>query len=124
MPQETITDSGTTERVFNPPASFSQRAHIKSMDEYKRLYERSIKDPEGFWGEIANGFYWKQKWTKVREYEWQDKISIKWFIGAKTNITYNCLDRHLDKTRQPGGPHLGRQRAGRGSQTDLQAASR
>jgi len=97
MPQETITDSGTTERLFNPPPSFSQRAHIKSLEEYKRLYERSIKDPEGFWGEIANGFYWKQKWTTVREYEWQDKITIKWFIGAKTNICYNCLDRHLEK---------------------------
>ncbi|MCK4340317.1 MAG: acetate--CoA ligase [Phycisphaerae bacterium] len=82
--------------VFNPPADFVKEAHIKSMDEYKRMYEQSIKDPEGFWGEIANGFYWKEKWTTVREYDFKDAISIKWFIGAKTNITYNCLDRHLE----------------------------
>ncbi len=97
MPQEKMTDSGTNERLFNPPASFVQRAHIKSLDEYKRMYEKSIQDPEGFWGEIANGFYWKQKWNKVREYEWKDKITVKFFPGAKTNIAYNCLDRHLEK---------------------------
>jgi acetyl-CoA synthetase len=74
-----------------------QRAHIKSLDEYKRMYQKSITDPEGFWGEIANGFHWQQKWTKVREYDFKDKIWIKWFAGAKTNISYNCLDRHLEK---------------------------
>ncbi len=82
--------------VFNPPAEFSKQAHLKSMDDYKRMYEKSISDPEGFWGEVANGFYWQQPWTKVREYDFKDKIEIKWFLGAKTNITYNCLDRHLD----------------------------
>ena len=61
------------------------------------VYERSINDPEGFWGELAEGFYWKEKWTKVREYDFKGNIDIKWFIGAKTNITYNCLDRHLDQ---------------------------
>ena len=60
MPQETMTDSGAGERKFNPPAQFVKQAHIKSMDEYKRMYDRSIKDPDGFWGEVANGFYWKQ----------------------------------------------------------------
>ena len=97
MPREAITDSGANERKFNPPAEFAKRAHIKSMDEYKKMYERSIKDPDGFWSEIANGFYWKQKWTKVRDYDFKNKIDIKWFAGAKTNITYNCLDRHLEK---------------------------
>jgi acetyl-CoA synthetase len=95
MPQDAITDSGTNERKFNPPASFAQQAHIKSFAQYQQMYQRSISDPEGFWGEVANGFFWKQPWTKVREYEWKDKIAVKWFIGAKTNITYNCLDRHL-----------------------------
>ncbi|HPM22254.1 MAG TPA: acetate--CoA ligase, partial [Phycisphaerae bacterium] len=97
MPQEVMTDSGANERVFNPPAEFAKRAHIKSLDEYRKMYERSIKDPEGFWGEVANGFHWQQKWSKVREYDWKDKITIKWFVGGKTNITYNCLDRHLEK---------------------------
>jgi len=97
MPQETMTDSGAGERKFNPPAQFVKQAHIKSMDEYKRMYDRSIKDPDGFWGEVANGFYWKQKWTKVCDYSFRDKISIKYFQGAKTNISYNCLDRHLEQ---------------------------
>ncbi len=82
---------------FPPPAEVSKQAHIKSMDEYQQMYQRSVDDPEGFWGEIANGFYWKEPWTKVREYDFKDKISIKWFLGAKTNITYNCLDRHLEQ---------------------------
>ena len=86
----------TKDRVFEPPAEFVERAHIKSMDQYRQMYNRSIEDPEGFWGEIAEGFFWKQKWTKVREYDFTGDISIKWFLGAKTNITYNCLDRHLD----------------------------
>ena len=60
------------------------------------MYKRSIDDPEGFWTEIANGFYWKQKWTKFREYDFKDTISIKYFLGGKTNICYNALDRHLD----------------------------
>jgi acetyl-CoA synthetase len=97
MPQDKVTESGTNERLFHPPQSMVQRAHIKSLDEYKRMYQKSITDPEGFWGEIANGFHWQQKWTKVREYDFKDKIWIKWFAGAKTNISYNCLDRHLEK---------------------------
>ncbi len=97
MAHEKMTDSGSGERMFSPPASFAKKAHVKSMDEYKKMYERSIKDPEGFWGEVANGFYFKQKWNKVREYEWKDKITVKWFVGAKTNMSYNCLDRHLEK---------------------------
>jgi acetyl-CoA synthetase len=61
------------------------------------MYQRSIDDPEGFWAEVAEGFYWKQKWNKVREFDFKDSISIKYFLGAKTNITYNALDRHLEK---------------------------
>jgi len=88
--------NASAEPIFPPAPEFSAKAHIKSMDEYKKMYQRSIDDPEGFWAEIAEGFFWKEKWTKVRDYEWTDKIDIKWFIGAKTNISYNCLDRHLD----------------------------
>jgi len=83
--------------VFPPSAETSARAHISSMDQYKEMYNRSIQDPEGFWGEQAENFYWKEKWTKVREYDFKGSIDIKWFAGAKTNITYNCLDRHLEK---------------------------
>ena len=61
MPQEVMSDSGVGERKFNPPADFVRGAYIKSLDEYQRMYDRSIQDPEGFWGELASGFYWKQK---------------------------------------------------------------
>ncbi len=87
----------TESRVFPPRSDFSQRAHIKSLQQYKEMYQRSIEKPEAFWGEIASGFYWKQKWTKFREYDFKDKIFVRYFIGGKTNITYNALDRHLDK---------------------------
>ncbi len=93
-----VESAGSSEvRIFPPPAELAAKAHIGSMDQYRKMYERSIKDPEGFWAEIAEGFFWKQKWTKVREYDFKGDISIKWFLGAKTNITYNCLDRHLEK---------------------------
>jgi len=82
--------------VFKPSDDFVQKAHIQSMEQYKEMYDRSINDPEGFWAEIAEDFYWKEKWTKVREYDFKGNIDIKWFADAKTNISYNCLDRHLD----------------------------
>ena len=85
------------EGLFHPPAEFVKNAHISSYEAYKEMYDRSIKDPDGFWSEIAEkNFYWKEKWNKVREYDFKGGISIKWFAGAKTNITYNCLDRHLE----------------------------
>jgi len=83
---------------YYPPALMSEKTWVHSMDQYREMYERSLKDPEGFWAEIANQFYWKEKWTKVREENYdirKGRISIKWFIGGKTNIAYNCLDRHL-----------------------------
>ncbi len=95
MPQQGTIEAGTNERVFAPPAAFAQRAHVRSLADYKRMYDRSIADPEGFWGELAGSLYWKAKWTKVRQYDFQDKIDIQWFIGGKTNMAYNCLDRHL-----------------------------
>ncbi len=86
----------TDAQVFNPPASFSKQAHISTLDQYREMYQRSIDDPDGFWGEIAEGFYWKEKWSKVCEYDFEGKIDIKYFIGGKTNIAYNAIDRHLD----------------------------
>ena len=85
---------------FEPIAEFRENAWIKSMDEYKAMYDKSINDPEGFWAEQAEQFHWFKKWDKVWNYNYdrrEGKIKIEWFSGAKTNITYNCLDRHLDK---------------------------
>ncbi len=84
------------EKKISPNADFSRHAHVSSMEQYKKMYDRSIEDPDAFWGEIAEGFFWKEKWTKVREYDFSGDISIKYFLGGKTNIAYNAIDRHLD----------------------------
>ncbi len=68
---------------------------INTFKEYKEKYEQSVSDPEGFWSEVAEHFLWKKKWDKVLEWDFS-KPEIKWFIGAKLNITENCLDRHLE----------------------------
>ena len=72
------------------------------MDEYKKMWERSIKDPAGFWGEMASKHIdWFKKWDgAVEEYSFKDKIWLKYFVGGKLNITYNCLDRHLTTWRK------------------------
>jgi acetyl-CoA synthetase len=78
---------------FPPHKEFSGNARIKSMEEYERLYRRSIEDPEGFWAEMAEAnLAWERKWDKVFEYDF-DKPESKWFIGGKLNASYNCLDR-------------------------------
>jgi acetyl-CoA synthetase len=88
------------DKIFEPNQQFRDTAWIKSMDEYKKMYDRSITDPEGFWSDIAENFFWYKKWSKVLDYNFDvngARINIEWFRGAKTNITYNCLDRHLKK---------------------------
>ena len=82
--------------TFPPPADIAAEAHVKSFDEYQKMYDRSVNDPDGFWGEIAEQFTWETKWNKVRDYTFEGDVSIKWFEGGKTNITVNCLDRHLE----------------------------
>jgi acetyl-CoA synthetase len=85
--------------IYHPPSDLSDGAHIGGLDDYQKLYERSIYDPEHFWAEIADGFHWYKKWDTVRSFNFdvtKGPISIKWFEGATTNITHNCLDRHLE----------------------------
>lgn len=67
---------------------------INSFDEYKKTYQRSVEDPEGFWSDIAHHYQWIKPWDKVLEYDFE-KPDIKWYQGGKLNITENCLDRHL-----------------------------
>ncbi len=67
---------------------------IHSMDQYKQVYKKSVDDPEGFWAEIAAHFFWRKRWDKVLEWNFNEP-EIKWFSGAKLNITENCIDRHL-----------------------------
>ena len=79
-------------RVFPPAEEFSRAAHVKSMEEYRRLYDRSVKDPEGFWAEQAQALTWSRKWDRVLE--WQPPFA-KWFVGGTLNLSENCLDRHV-----------------------------
>jgi len=83
-------------RKFPPPPGFAAQAHVKSLDDYRRLYARSIEDPDGFWGEAAGGLHWFRKWDKVCEWQLPDS---KWFVGGQTNVSYNCLDLQIERGR-------------------------
>jgi len=85
----------TEGKVYKPNEQFVEKAHIKSMAEYKEMYRQSIEDPDEFWAKIAEDFTWFKKWDKVRDYDFVEG-HIKFFEGGKTNISYNCLDRHLE----------------------------
>jgi acetyl-CoA synthetase len=67
---------------------------LKSIDEYRAAYKKSVEDPENFWAEIAENFIWRKKWDKVLNWNFREP-KIEWFAGGKLNITENCLDRHL-----------------------------
>jgi acetyl-CoA synthetase len=86
------------EKVYAVPAEVERRAHINNA-KYLEMYERSVKDPDGFWAEQAKSLLsWFKPWTKVSDYSYDAKnLYIKWFIGGKLNVAHNCLDRHLEK---------------------------
>lgn len=69
---------------------------ITSFKQYEEDYKKSIENPEQFWGEVAQNFQWRKPWFKVLSWNFNEP-DIKWFEGAKLNITENCLDRHLEK---------------------------
>jgi len=90
----------TEGRTFPPSKALSGKAHIKSMDEYEKIYKRSVEDPEGFWADMAEQYLtWNKKWDKVLEYNFE-KPEIKWFQGGKLNASVNCLDRHIKTTKR------------------------
>ncbi len=69
--------------------------HIKHLEEYYQVYRKSIREPENFWEEVAEEhFMWRKKWDNVLSWDFS-KPDVKWFEGAKLNITENCIDRHL-----------------------------
>jgi len=82
-------------RRFDPPADLSEAiggAHISSIQQYRQMYQRSIEDPEGFWGDVAGELDWFRKWDRVLEWSPPD---AKWFIGGTTNLCHNCVDRQV-----------------------------
>jgi acetyl-CoA synthetase len=91
-------DSILTEtRSFAPSEEFRESAMIKSEADYERLRAKAHADPEAFWADIGRELHWFKPWDKVLEWNvpW-----AKWFLGGKINLSYNCLDRHLDTWRK------------------------
>ena len=91
---------GVEERTtLYPPAELSEKAHIKSFEEYEKMWERSIKDPEGFWGEMGETLDWFKKWDRVFTWD-KEENECEWFPGGKLNVSYNCLDRQVKGGRR------------------------
>ena len=95
------------DRVFPPTAETSARARIKSMDEYQQLWDKAAADPPAFWAELAKQeLHWFEPFTKALE--WKEPHA-EWFVGGKTNVSYNCLDKHVAEGR---GARVGETRNG------------
>ena len=84
-----------SEKVFHPSPEWSANAHIQTMDQYQEIYDRSIQDRDAFWAEIAERITWFKKWDTVSNFNFVN-ADIKWFEGGKLNVSYNCLDRHVE----------------------------
>ncbi|MEW7982166.1 MAG: acetate--CoA ligase [Candidatus Sedimenticola endophacoides] len=84
-------------KVCPVPAEFAAQANINQA-QYQEMYQRSVQDPEGFWAEQAQEYLtWFKPWDKVLDWSFgEDDLHIEWFKGGKLNVSYNCLDRHLD----------------------------
>ena len=80
------------EKAVPPPEEFRKRARVRSLEQYREMYERAEREPEAFWGEQAKMIDWFEPPTKVLEWDFPH---AKWFTGGKLNVAYNCLDRHL-----------------------------
>src|SRR4030095_7364069 len=87
----------TEDRVFPPPVEFSKHGHIKSMAELEQLRAEASADPETFWARMAEELHWFKRWDKVLEWK---APQAKEFVGGKTNLSFNCLDRHLTTWRR------------------------
>ncbi|HZD55503.1 MAG TPA: acetate--CoA ligase [Anaerolineales bacterium] len=95
MVQAAVEQKAAEEEIYNPPPDIVEGANVK---EYEDLYKFSLEDPAGFWGERAEELEWFKKWDKVLDDS--NAPFYKWFVGGKTNIVYNALDRHLKTYRK------------------------
>ena len=85
------------ERLFPPPAEFAAKARIGSMEQYQRMWDEADADIEAFWGKFGGELHWFEPYTKVLQW---DCPFATWFVGGKTNVSYNCLDAHLGTPRE------------------------
>ena len=83
-----------TEKYYTPDPSYRSNSWI---GDYQKAYDEFRKDPEGFWDKIAHELHWFSPFTKVREWNYP---YARWFVDGKTNITFNCLDRHVMNSRR------------------------
>jgi acetyl-CoA synthetase len=90
---DTVESSLQENRRFAPPADFAARAYVGSSEHYQQLHARSIQEPEAFWAEVASDLHWFEPWDQVLEWDAPD---ARWFVGGKTNLCFNCLDRQVE----------------------------
>jgi acetyl-CoA synthetase len=81
---------------YYPPKEFVDQAYVKNRAEYEKMWKQSVEDPEAFWGNAAKELFWFKPWLKVNREDFA-KGQLEWFIGGKTNISYNCLDYQIEK---------------------------
>jgi acetyl-CoA synthetase len=94
--KSTISSMMEETRKFPPSKEFVDQAYVKSREQYEKMWKESIENPEKFWGGVANDLHWFKKWDTVNQENFA-KADIKWFVGGKTNISYNCLDYQIEK---------------------------
>src|SRR4030042_6475595 len=91
----------TLKEIYPVHESFRKKAYIKSRAEYEQMWKESLKYPDAFWAKIAEEYVtWFKKWDTVQGWNYAKDpkdFKIKWFEGGKLNVSYNCLDRHLEK---------------------------
>ncbi|MBP8986181.1 MAG: acetate--CoA ligase [Spirochaetes bacterium] len=91
----------TLKEIYPVPEKFRKKAYIKSRAEYEKIWKESLANPEGFWGKIAEEYVtWFKKWDKVMDCNYgttSKDLWVRWFVNGKVNVSYNCLDRHLEK---------------------------
>jgi acetyl-CoA synthetase len=91
----------TLKEIYPVPEKFRAKAYIKSRAEYEKIWKESLSNPEDFWGKIAEEYVtWFKKWDKVMDCNYgttSKDLWVRWFVNGKVNVSYNCLDRHLEK---------------------------
>ena len=91
-----MAETSATE-VYDVPSNFQDA--LINQEQYQQMYQESVENSESFWAKQAERMHWFKKWDKVKEVDF-NTASIKWYLGGKINVSYNCLDRHLDSPRK------------------------
>src|SRR5690606_33660886 len=94
MLNEPVRTPGSEEHVYRVQPSWT--GYI-DRNTYERMYRESVEDPDRFWGEHGKRIDWFRPYTKVRNASFDGDVSIRWFEDGTTNVSYNCIDRHLEK---------------------------